>query len=106
MGRTEPTLSAIGVAPDSADGGGAENRAKTKTCRSHCRSCGRHFSGDSAFFAHRIGKPEERECAEVEEDKRFGSEWGECRIKDAGVHPAEIFFLAAARQRMQERFAA
>jgi hypothetical protein len=31
-------------------------RTRTKTCTSHCRGCGYHFAGDTAFDRHRVGE--------------------------------------------------
>jgi hypothetical protein len=64
---------------------------KTKTCSSHCRTCGRHFAGDGAFDRHRAGDPKKgdkgldgRHCTNPENDKFFEAVTGDCRIAAPG----------------------
>jgi hypothetical protein len=37
------------------------NPLKT-SCNAHCKTCGRHFSGTTAFDQHRIGPVDDRHC--------------------------------------------
>lgn len=86
----------------------------SKTCRCHCRECGRHFASLSAFEAHRIGKfglpplaLEGRRCAaSVESDNRFVADH-QARCTVAGrqtLSPVVIWALAADRERLSEVF--
>lgn len=63
--------------------------APTRTCSSHCRSCGKHFAGDGAFDRHRGGtfkgdgrRKDNRHCKDPARDDWFESIEGECRISD------------------------
>lgn len=60
-------------------------RKRTKTCTAHCRSCGGHFAGTTAFDAHRRGAAANRTCVDPSANPRFESKVGSCRI--AGARP-------------------
>jgi hypothetical protein len=66
----------------------------TKTCSSHCRACGRHFSGDTAFDRHKAGafegdgqRQNTRRCRDPEQDEWYEAVEGECRNADPD-HPS------------------
>jgi len=82
----------------------------TRTCSSHCRSCGRHFAGDAAFDRHRTGvfagdgdRENTRHCKDPVQDAWYEQIEGECRI-EAPSEPAKritIFRQRGAAERLK-----
>lgn len=57
---------------------------EAKSCKSHCRGCGRHFASDAAFYRHRRGPVGDRRCADPADDAELESFTGDCRIDTPG----------------------
>jgi hypothetical protein len=80
--------------------------SRTQTCRSHCTTCGAHFTGDEGFDLHRVGSYrvpadhfDARRCIDPTEDKRFAAVSGECRISDPDNPKAGVAIWNLARRR-------
>ena len=62
------------------------HKAPRKTCTSHCRTCDRHFHGDTAFDLHRIGghciPPEARFNRKGEPLLAVWTQTGICTLQD------------------------
>ena len=77
----------------------------TRSCRSHCSSCGAHFSGDESFDLHRVGSfrvPADhfdaRRCLDPSGDSRFAVVAGECRINDPDRPKMRVAIWSLARR--------
>lgn len=76
-------------------------------CRSHCPSCGAHFTSDGAFDAHRAGSHREgdRHCLDPEpvEGLRVVTDSGRCEISRPHSEGIELWehgrHVDAARRR-------
>lgn len=75
----------------------------TRKCGATCRACGRHFSGVTAFDAHRTGQYPDRRCIDPLQDDRFGVEDGFCD-HDGNDLEVKIYFLIAARESIRNAF--
>lgn len=69
--------------------------ARTRTCRSHCRSCGRHFANDAAFDRHRVGRTGNRRCQDPADDDWYEVIDGDCRIGDASPLSGVVIYRRA-----------
>jgi hypothetical protein len=95
---------------------------RVRRCQAHCRSCGRCFTGDRAFEAHRIGAFDDpadpRRCAGAEHLEaahgrpvlEAATELGRCEVDEfrdgVGVQEPVTLWRLAGADRVRARFAA
>lgn len=73
----------VGQAVEGPQAGSVSVSGGVRTrCSSCCPACGCHFSGDGAFYAHRVGPNDARRCANPERVKRLvaKTEAGTCSL--------------------------
>lgn len=66
-----------------------------RTCRSHCRACGRHFATDQDFDHHRVGPLPRRRCQDPAQDGWYEVLDGDCRISGASPLPGAVIYRRA-----------
>jgi len=96
--------------PDQSTNSNGGGPRPTKTCRYHCGGCGRHFTSEAAFDAHRVGDhskpnghPEGRRCLAIEDDARFTGVEGRCEMYRESL-AGTIYGLARDRARASAYF--
>lgn len=73
-------------------------------CRAHCGGCGRHFSSQAAFDAHRQGNyPDDRHCVQPWDDEQFAAEDGVCQMY-AQEATGEVWYLPEQREAVRAAF--
>jgi hypothetical protein len=95
---------------------------RVRRCQAHCRSCGRCFTGDRAFEAHRIGAFDDpndpRRCAGVQDLEdihgravlEVATEVGRCEVdafrEGVGVQEPVTLWRLAGADKVRARLAA
>jgi hypothetical protein len=95
---------------------------RVSRCQAHCRSCGRCFTCDRAFEAHRIGSfsdpADARRCAGAEDLEdingrpvlEVATELGRCEVDEfrdgGGVQEPVTLWRLAGADRVRDRFSA